>query len=242
MYNKKFVMCAAYCLTCIFAGFRVKCIELTFLNSPQSNKLLTQEEIKINSRQNISINLGVLLKRTDGFVKALESLTENEVYYEAVTFGKLLTLLVEELMALAIHSSIWWMRQSDKPIFKVVPSAQPKCISPHVQTIVRCRCWSSRRNLVTELYEGNTCCTMYTITGKDQQMLMVALLKDWREEANLKKWAPEPRVMTVYEIYCNRCHFWRLPMPSEPYRPITPGSSMNPPPSASGGAQWSQEA
>ena len=161
-----------------------------FLNSPQSNKILRPEEIRINSRRNISINLGALLKRTDGFVKALESLCENEIYYEAEMFRKLLTLLVEELIALAIHTSMQWMRRSEKPTFRDVPSAQSRCISQHVNTIVQHRRWSSLHNLVTELFKGKTCCTTYSITGLEQEDLAVTLLKEWREKANLINWCP----------------------------------------------------
>ena len=48
--------------------------------------------------------------------------------------------------------------------------------------------------------------------------------------------------MTVYEIYCNRCPAWRKSVPTDRYRPITPGSSVDPPSSASGSAHLSQGA
>ena len=151
-------------------------------------------------------------------------------------------LLVEELVALAIHSSTRWMRRSPAPIFAGQPSAYPPCISHHIAGIAKHRRWGSLHDLVTELYEGRTCCTRYSLTGNEQKDLAVFLLQEWREKADISKWQPEPRIMTVYEIYCNRCPAWRKPVPTQPCRPILPAPTTNPPSTASSSASRSQEA
>ena len=149
---------------------------------------------------------------------------------------------MEELVALAIHSSTRWMRRSPKPIFAGQPSAYPPCISHHMPGIAKYRRWGSLHDLVTELYEGRTCCTRYSLVGEEQNDLAVFLLQEWREKADISKWQPEPRVMTVYEIYCNRCPAWRKPVPTQPCRPILPPPTANPPSTASSSASRSQEA
>ena len=149
---------------------------------------------------------------------------------------------MEELVALAIHSSTRWMRRSPKPIFAGQPSAYPPCISHHMPGIAKYRRWGSLHNLVTELYEGRTCCTRYRLVGEEQKDLAVFLLQEWREKADISKWQPEPRIMTVYEIYCNRCPAWRKPVPTQPCRPILPPPTANPPSTASGSASRSREA
>ena len=84
----------------------MKRIELTFLKCPKSDRILTADEISTYHDRHISINLGALLKRTDGYIKTLECLCEDHTYYQPDSFlQKLLELLVEELVALAIHSS-----------------------------------------------------------------------------------------------------------------------------------------
>ena len=140
---------------------------------------------------------------------------------------------MEELVALAIHSSTRWMRRSPKPIFAGQPSAYPPCISHHMPGIAKHRRWGSLHDLVTELYEGRTCCTRYSLVGEEQKDLAVFLLQEWREKADISKWQPEPRIMTVYEIYCNRCPAWRKPVPTQPCRPILPPPTVNPPSTAS---------
>ena len=134
------------------------------------------------------------------------------------------------------------MRRSPKPIFSGQPSAFPPCISHHIPGIATYRRWGSLHDLVTELYEGYTCCTRYSLTGKEQKDLAVFLLREWREKADISKWQPEPRTMTVYEIYCNRCPAWRKPVPTQPCRPILHVPTVNPPSTASSSASRSQEA
>ena len=214
-----------------------------FLKCPKSNRILTADEIRTYHDRHISVNLGALLKRTDGYIKALERLCKDHTYYQPDSFlQKLLVLLVEELVALAIHASTRWMRRSPAPIFAGQTSAYPPCISHHVSDIAKHHRWGSLHDLVTELYEGRTCCTRYSQTGNEQKDLAVFLLQEGREKADISKWQPEPCIMTVYEIYCNRCPAWRKPVPTQPCRPILPVPTTNPPSTASSSASQSQEA
>ena len=163
-------MHTTYCLTHIFAGFRTKRIELTFLECPTHEDLLTPAE-QANTK-GVTRACLKLLRRAQGYVLALENVLENADYYPG-DVDALLTFLVEELVACSVTAGVRAINNSQVPVFQYRserPEAQPECISSRIPTIVQGRWWNSLENLARDLFYGRVCCLRYTIRDVPSQM------------------------------------------------------------------------